>query len=264
MSEINIGNYLICPGRRVAGLVTKHGIGTNNYNQVASILCKHSTPILYIGSSSLDEMKNRMTLLLDFTNSDTSIEDIASELEATGVAEVLGTIKPPVGGFITDTVSERLTVGGQRVILLREPGYRGLLCGIRERFGSGGAAFLYYIGFEAGTGFVKFHKEAAERIGIKDPETILRHIGAPMFQWAGFGRLEPHDLSPDRATFSIHGSFECELAKGQTSQPYSQFVRGMMAGVLSGFLGRRFEAIEKECIALGAPCCRFEAVAIKE
>ncbi len=267
MSGFDVGRFLVYPGRRIAGLVTRHGAETDVYAQAISILGKHNVPMLYICSSLLKGKKNRTVIFLDFTDSGASVEDLASELEATGLTEVEGIIKPPVEGFIADIFSERLMAGGSRVIILRDLGYRGFLEGIRERFGSGGAAFLYYIGFETGTGFAKLHKEAGEKVGNKDPESILHHISAPMFQWAGFGRLEIHDASPARAVLSVHGSFECELVKGQTRQtpkPYSQFVRGILAGILSELFGRKFEVTERECLARGDPYCRFEAVATKE
>ncbi|MEM3390412.1 MAG: 4-vinyl reductase [Thermoproteota archaeon] len=206
--------------------------------------------------SSWEAQHSKVLLILDVTDSALSAEEMISELERLELMKVEKVIKPPVEGFVADTASHPLVAGPSRAIILRETGYRELLVGIRECFGASGENFLYHIGFRAGMGFGSLHRETAEKIGLKDPVQIYRNISAAMFQWAGFGILEVEELTADGGVIVVKDSFECSLGKRRSAN-YSQFVRGIIAGVLSELFGRAYNVAEEECIAMGAPACRF-------
>jgi predicted hydrocarbon binding protein len=77
-----------------------------------------------------------------------------------------------------------------------------------------------------------------------------------MFQWAGFGKMHVKSLSQDHGEIEVQDSFECELGRGRVTA-YSQFVRGIIAGILAELFGKGFNIVEEGCIAKGDPVCRF-------
>ncbi|MCX8181580.1 MAG: hypothetical protein N3D12_00515 [Candidatus Methanomethyliaceae archaeon] len=167
-------------------------------------------------------------------------------------------IKPVTEGFIVDTISAPIVAGKNRVIILRDQGYRQLLTEIRRLFGTGGEALLYHVGFNMGIGYAKLHKDLADKVGIKDPVDIYQKISCKMFQWAGFGRKEAVEITPNHAIIHIYDSFECE--NGSSVRPYSQLVRGLIAGTLAGLFNRSFNVTEDLCAAKGDSLCRFKVI----
>ncbi|MBC7112768.1 MAG: hypothetical protein H5T34_01885 [Candidatus Methanomethyliales bacterium] len=193
---------------------------------------------------------------LDMTEADISHDDLIAELKSTEYLIKLEVIMPLVDGFIADTLSHPLKAGKNRIVIFRELGYRGLLTEIRKLFGVGGEALLYHTGFTTGIEFAKLHKETAELINLKEPMEIFKKVSAIMFQWAGFGKMHVKRLSQDHGEIEVEDSFECELGKGRVTA-YSQFVRGMIAGILAELFGKGFTVMEEECIAKGDPVCKF-------
>ena len=132
----------------------------------------------------------------------------------------------------------------------------------RKLYGTGGEALLYHVGFTTGTELGKLHKETAEAVNVKDPAEIFKNVSAVMFQWAGFGKMQINELTQEHGEIIIHDSFECELGK-QRAITYSQFIRGMIAGILVELFGRGFSVVEEDCIAKGDPVCRFSIKPLK-
>ncbi|MEM4217644.1 MAG: V4R domain-containing protein, partial [Candidatus Methanomethylicaceae archaeon] len=65
----------------------------------------------------------------------------------------------------------------------------------------------------------------------------------------------------DGGVIVVKDSFECELGKNSATV-YSQFVRGIIAGVLAELFGYGFNVVEEECIARGDRVCRFRVRAL--
>jgi len=195
---------------------------------------------------------------VDLTEADISAEELADEVRRIKGVKDVKVISSQIEGFIADDFSCILRTGGDRCIILRKQGYKGLIANIRERFGTGGEAFLYYIGFETGVEYGKSHREMGLELGVVDPARIFRFIGTSLFNSVGFGRAEVINVSanPPEATLRIYDSFECELGL-ETGKPCSQFIRGMLAGVLTALFNRKMKAEETKCIAKGDPYCEF-------
>lgn len=170
------------------------------------------------------------------------------------------TIKSKVEGLIADTISNPLLMGGERAIIMRSSGYKGLIKGIRERFGSAGEAFLFYNGVEIGTEYAKSHRYLGQKIGITDPVRIFDDITVSMFNCVGYGFAQIFKLTanPPYMLGRVYHSFECELGSGAT-QPYSRFLRGMIVGVLTTLFDTKMAVEETKCMAMGDPYCEFEA-----
>ncbi len=255
----DIGRFLVRPGRKLYGFLVKSRVKPGVLSKLSAIPAEHNVVILYLVYSP-DQSGETVTALafLDFTNANISPEELARKAKQYDFVEEVIVIKPKVKGFIADTASNPLTIGGDRAIIFRKPGYKGLLADIRK-FGPGIEAFLYYLGVEAGLELGKKHKETAKKLGIVNPEEIFRVISESMFNCVGFGLMETVEIRarPPYAIVRVHNCFECELGIG-TGKPFSHLVRGMIAGVLTELLGVKMTATETKCIAEGDPYCEFE------
>ena len=92
--------------------------------------------------------------------------------------------------FIADNISHILRMMDERCIIIWKQGYGGLITDIRKRFGTGGEAFLYYVGFESCVEYGKSHMAIGLKLGIVDSIKIFRAISAGLFNSVDFGRRE--------------------------------------------------------------------------
>ncbi|MCX8181578.1 MAG: 4-vinyl reductase [Candidatus Methanomethyliaceae archaeon] len=258
----DLSRFLALPGRRLIAITGKVHARSDALARLLSLLEREHIKVCSAFANFEGEYA-RILAFLDVTDSVVPVEEIGKVSEMLGIFEVESVTRSAVEGFIADTTSHPIVAGQYRTILLRSPGYEEFLVGIREWFGRSGENFLYHIGYRVGLGHVKFHMELAERIGLKDPALIYKNISAAMFQWAGYGVVEVEELVEDHGTLAVRDSFECELGKGR-GIVYSQFTRGIIAGTLTELFGKRFNVVEKECIAKGDPVCRFMVKALSE
>ncbi|MCD6469268.1 hypothetical protein J7L29_00510 [Candidatus Bathyarchaeota archaeon] len=260
MKGINVSRFLFLPGRKLYGFLVEAEPKPGVLSRISAVPAWHDATILYISYAMPPEGGENIVGLsfVDLTDADVSAEELAEEvLHIKGVKDVK-VINPEIEGFIADNISGILQIGDDRCIILRRQGYRGLITNIREKFGTGGEAFLYYIGFETGVEYGKSHREIGLKLGVADPVRILKVIGGSLFSCVGFGRAEVVNASanPPEATIRIYDSFECELGL-ESGGPYSHLIRGMLAGVLTVIFNRRMRAEERKCIASGDPYCEF-------
>ncbi|XRH74744.1 MAG: V4R domain-containing protein [Candidatus Methanosuratincola verstraetei] len=256
--EFDLSRMLVLPGRKLVGLRFIIKADPEALAAVTKTAAKHrALPLYFASSPSAITDSYPVISFLDVTECDVPIDEFVKDLESTGMVHHAKVIDPVADGLIIDNLSFPLTAGGDRAIILRAAGYRGLIRGIKEQFGSGGEAFLYYEGLEAGRGFGRLHRSAAEAVGLKDPLEIYRRVSTAAFQWAGFGRIEVIHLGDSGGKIAVHDSFECEVAK-VTGKPYGALVRGMIAGIFAEVFGKPFQVEETECIAKGDKRCVFE------
>ncbi|MEM2126230.1 MAG: hypothetical protein QXQ53_07535, partial [Candidatus Methanosuratincola sp.] len=155
-NEFDLSRMLVLPGKKLFGIRFNLKVDPGALSEVANMALKHNVMPLYFASSpSALATKIPVLALIDVTDSDVPVEEVVKELESTGAVEGIKIIEPLADGLIIDNLSHPLTAGGDRAIILRAAGYRRLIKGIKEQFGSGGEAFLYYEGLEAGRGFGK-------------------------------------------------------------------------------------------------------------
>ncbi|RLI05189.1 hypothetical protein DRO24_06115 [Candidatus Bathyarchaeota archaeon] len=74
--------------------------------------------------------------------------------------------------------------------------------------------------------------------------------------------MESLEIDPEtsRIRLRVKGCIECEL---RAERPYSQFLRGMLAGYASALFDRDMMARETRCIAVGDPYGEFEVISIE-
>jgi len=261
LSSFDIGRFLVCPKRKLYGVLLRGEAKPNVLRELASMLAEENVITRYLSFSRPVEVGQPVTVLafLDFTETKARIEDLVERAKNIDFVEEIKVIEPKVKGFIADTVSNPLKIGESRAILLRDIGTKGFVVDLRKRLGSAAEAILYYLGFEAGLEFGKSHKQIGKKLGIQDNVQIFKDISASMFICVGYGIMEVIRLeeNPPKGRIRVYNCFECELGKG-SGKPYSHLVRGMTAGVLTKLFGKTVAVREVKCIAKGDSYCEYE------
>lgn len=196
--------------------------------------------------------EGKIVSFLDFTRAKVSPGVFINEIRRRNYVRAINEIKPLMKGLVCDT-SFPLTIFGRRAIILRREVYEGLLTGIREQFGSLGEQMLYYEGFRAGFAGYDMYMELAKGEKLRLPEIL--QVMAVILGWGTIREIKI-DYERKRAFVSGQNSFECELGYGSPT-PYSQFIRGVLAGVFTRFFEVGMEAKEVKCVAKGDPYCEF-------
>ncbi|MGB9854401.1 MAG: V4R domain-containing protein [Candidatus Bathyarchaeales archaeon] len=260
---LEIGRFFFLPGRNLGGLFVVAEAERGVLQRTLSLCAKNNARLKHLILSVARSTGETKTFLifLDMTDCDVSLEGIAEEIQNLKAVKDVKVIKQQAGGFISDTVSNMLVVGGERAIILRKTLCESFIRGIRERFGSAGEAFLYYNGLEMGMNAAKDHVEMGKKIGLIDPAQICKRMGATIFTAIGFGKMEIEKLTlnPPYALTHVYNSFECQLAPKTQIKPYSHFIRGIIAGYLTTVLNVKMKVEETECVAKGDQNCTFEA-----
>ncbi|MBS7608374.1 hypothetical protein KEJ52_04175 [Candidatus Bathyarchaeota archaeon] len=259
LEDFNIGRFLFLPGRRVFGVLVKAELNPTVLEKIANLGLGHGVLIPTMQYNVIENGKIVGLGFVDMTNADISIEELAQKIRGIEGIENVQILYPTAEGFVADYHSVKLVLAGDRAIIMRRPGYEGLIVGMKTQFGTAGEAFLYHTGYEAGMRYGRSHQDFAEKLGIKDPVQILCKISVPLYASMGLGKLEVIEAcaEPPRAVIRIYTCFECELGVG-AKKPYSNFVRGIFAGLLAQLFNKRMEAKERFCIAKGDPYCELE------
>lgn len=259
-ANFDIGRYYASPGKRLSGCLIKLKPRVGAAAELASIPAKHGVKIVYLAFPPQLNKSAAALAFLDFTESDATPEELAEEARRLEFVEDVKIINPRFQGFIADTASSALTMGGSRAIVLSLEGLRGLLVNLRERMGSGAEAILYFSGFEVGREWCKKYSAMSERLGIRDVRGKA-YLAADMFMSTGYGAVEilKFEEGHPYVLVRIHRCAECELGRG-AGKPFSQFIRGALAGFASELLKQKMFAREDKCLARGDPYCEFEIV----
>ena len=254
-----VQRFMFYRGRRLYGLLVEVVSRPGVLAAVTSKIAERGLDITYCSTRTVKADERGLILLfIDFTDSEIEPTTLARELEELEPIVDVKLIKPKFEGFISDDVSFPLLLDSLRAIILDETALRGLLVSFREHLGTGGEAMLYHLGVEVGAMRAAHLFEKAESIGILDLGgkcQILSNILTSL----GYGIFKPVKLhrEPPQAILRVYRSIECELGRG-AKQPYSQFIRGMLAGFATHCFKRPMIATETRCIAMGDPYCEFE------
>lgn len=258
MDGFNIARFLFLPGRKVYGLLVEAEIRPEVLNEIFGLAFVRGVLIPTIQYNLVEEGKVVGFGFMDFTDADISVDELAEKIQKVKGVLKVQILYPSVEGFVADYLSPRLMIAGDRAIIMRRPGYEGLITGMRERFGEAGEAFLYHAGYDAGIKYAQSHQDLAEKLGIKDPIQIAQKVSTPLFVSMGLGKMEIVEVTikPFQAILRVYECFECELVRAE--KPFSNFIRGIFAGLLTQLFGRNMEAKELKCIAKGDPYCEFK------
>jgi predicted hydrocarbon binding protein len=254
-----VGRIFFMPGYKLGGFRVVAGREHGVMRKALDICSKYNAYLISLHFTLNPRGEKVFTLIYDLTECSAPLKEIAEEIEKIESIKEVTLIEQQAEGFIADTTSHIITAGGVRGIILRTHLWSILVNKIREKFGSGGEALLYYMGVDMGAEAAAEHKKRAEALRLREPDKITRILGASIFTGTGWGSMQIEEFTPNppHAVITVYNNFECEI--GPTSKtPYSQLTRGLIAGYLSHLLGLEMEVNETECIAKGDPCCRFE------
>lgn len=163
-------------------------------------------------------------------------------------------VKRSKEGLIVDSMSFPLKLGqGQRAILIRKDVISASMKEVRQVFDTGGDVMLYKQGYAAGK------SDAEELIRIFGEESILDKLEelVNLYSSLGWGRAKILSVNFESlsAKIRIEQNFEC--MSQTSSKPYSQFVRGHLAGLTSGVLSAEIKCEEVACVGTGNFACEF-------
>jgi len=257
--SFGIHRFMFYRGRRLYGLVIEAISRPGVLADVTRIIADRGLDITYCSTKIVKAEERGMILLfLDFTESDAEPDELVECLRSLEFIERVEVIRPTFEGFIADMVTFPLTINSSRAVIMDENILRGLFLGFRERLGSGGEAMLYHLGLEAGRNRAEYVDRMAVKIGIEGLRERIEIVSG-VFRSLGYGIMELLDLreEPPYVNIRLHSSIECELGRG-AGRPFSQFLRGAIAGFTSVLFDRDMFALEKRCIAQGDPYCEFE------
>jgi len=260
-SSMDLGRFLFLPDRRVYCLVFRAYSTPKTLHEMTEITEKAGLTVLsgYYFALKANGKEVAGFAFIDFTDGKMKPEEFVEEMEQLEVVKFVKLISPTKSGFISDIYFFPLIVSGERVVLLRKSICEGFLSMVRERFGTAGEAFLYYVGFDVGTKALEDYRKLSASTRLEDIIVISRALSINM-GW-NVPEVVEIDLVNKRAVIRIHESFECELGKKE-GKPYSQFLRGVIAGIFSGIFRQNVKVEEVKCIAKGDPYCEFQIKAI--
>jgi predicted hydrocarbon binding protein/ACT domain-containing protein len=255
----SIQRFMFYRGRKLYGLVVEAISRPGVLAAVTLKVAEKGLDITYCSTRTVKaEERGIILLFIDFTDSEVDPCSLADEVKALDPIERVEVIKPTLKGYIADTVSFPLFTNSSRAVIMEESILRGLFLDFRTRLGSGGEAMLYHLGLEAGKRRGDYVNRMAEEIGVQEVVEKVE-IASGIFRSLGYGIIEVQELrvEPPYAYVRIHRSIECELGVG-ADRPFSQFLRGAIAGLFTALFNREMFAEEKLCIAAGDTHCEFE------
>lgn len=217
---------------------------------VSKVFAEENVNIVRILAVSIDEVADAL-FYCDFTESIGDPYEVLERLSrAKGIREVQ-LIEPIIPGLLIDTVHSLILISGARYILVREDALGKFVKDMRERLGSAGEAFLYYAGLDLGNGMWNGLRHYTE--GVIDRLRIF----ALFLQSSGYGKFEAdYDIEGRRANIKVYDSIECVQGVG-SDRPFSQLIRGIIAGCFENIFGKGIKVEEVKCMAKGDEYCEF-------
>jgi len=166
-----------------------------------------------------------LACFLKIGNAYENLEKLLSSLKEKGEIEGYRVRKSPIKDKIFNNLCYPITVdsGGQRMILDDRNGLSFYVKEIHEKYGTGGEAFLYFLGKTRGEISGKIF--GSQKITKEFLEEDLRSLQA-----AGWGIAELLEADLDRKfiRICIYDLYESAAFEGRSSRPRCHFVRGYL------------------------------------
>lgn len=255
---LDISRMIYSPRRLIYGFLVKNKNIPGVLAKTSAIFAKNKVNIVncIVSITSPEALVVTELFFCDFTECKIKPEEIKEELEKLKEVINVKLIKPILPGLLIDNVHFPLYVAHNRSVVFRLEILSGLIKGLKTQWGSAADVFLYYAGVQSGDFIWKSHEVFTE-----DPIQRLE-VFELFFKACGFGIMEiSFNLPSKKARVKVLDSFECELGKG-SKKPYSQFIRGMIAGFLKNFFKSSVDVTEVKCLAKGDEFCLFEVRAL--
>ncbi|MEM3626988.1 MAG: 4-vinyl reductase [Candidatus Bathyarchaeia archaeon] len=253
----DVGRIIVTQGRKVCGFALEADYEIGVLRQLAELADAYRVRILYIQFSmpKPDDKTAKAITFLDFSDSKLSPEEAEKILKKQKFVRLIELIKPLHNKFVSDDYFFPLVMGGSRALIFRKEIYEEIFKGVRNRFGTAGEAFLYYVGFETGK---QAYLNYVQLAGTEEPKALITTAKA-VNMTLGWSILKDAKINEESktATVILSENFECDLARGY-GKPYSQFYRGAIAGIFTQYFKEEMKVEETKCIARGDPHCQFE------
>jgi len=248
--------YLLIPRelKRVEGFELILNNVPNGLRELGSIISKYSLDIYYIETCFKTEDGYCLFMVIDFTKGVITPEELLEEFRR---IEYVGNaiISPRFKNVVYPSRLYPIDLGGVRGIIIAEANMEGIIRGIENELGKKiGDTFLFRIGYATGKEFYKLYGRRLNIADINESIKVLEALGLGA-KWL---ELKEHSITDNKIILRIDGSWECEILKGKTDKPASNYIRGLFTGFLKELLKREVEVRETKCIAVGDPYCEFE------
>ncbi len=184
---------------------------------------------------------------------------LVSSREDVGVSELLTT--PGVVGVVhgcslpflgLDSISQFITCYDFRCVIFPSEVLLRIINCVRERCGSG-------VVYELGTEFGRFLASRLWSDVFLTSDHWCRDF-LRVIQALGLGRVEVEffDVGRGCGRLRVFDCFECYHFLGSRDEPYCDFMRGVVCGLVEYVLKVPTTCREVECVVCGGDCCVFE------
>jgi len=242
----------ISPGRHLAEFSIDLANTPGALADASEILSKHNVNVL----SGFHDAA-RWSFFADITETNVSIDQLVQDLRGLKAISSIR-MQEASNGILVDCLHYPFMWGRCRVIMIRAEQLSAILDRVRGMFGEEGTAakvMLFAMGQAAG------HDCFGMRIDEASARTVKMDLPnlMTMYSAAGWGIFKATYVDSEKGSATVQAidCFECAPSQGKKSKPYSQFIRGHIAGLFSTFFERRVDVVETECIASGNDQCQF-------
>ena len=249
-TPLDIGRIIL--GEKIYGFFVKTIARRGVMAKILMVAANFNLSIVHITNSMPARLGAPASFIVfyDFSNTKVTPEEVKEAMERAVDNTQVEVIKPQLKGVIVDMRHHPLLFMGERAVIFRETVLKGWLVKIREKFGTGGEAFLFYEGFEAG-------------IAVYDSYSRMGFKGRGLWDMLSLVMLSAGFLSKMKVEMGLSivvkvwDNIECSMARG-SGKCFSQWFRGLLAGFASRYLRKNVQVVETMCIAKGDPFCKFE------
>jgi len=205
-------------------------------------------------STEKDGADRSVGLFVEAQNHEMTAQQIRGLIQDSSYASEI-TVRESADGLIVDSLNFPLKLSqGQRAIVMRSDVIAKSMDEIRQIFNTGGDVMLYKQGFSAG------RNDAEELIRIFGEGSILNRIEdlVNLYSSLGWGKAKIAEVEFEKlsARIRIDENFEC-MGQEKKSKPYSQFVRGHLAGLSTYLFSTEMKCTEVKCASMGDAYCEF-------
>jgi len=151
---------------------------------------------------------------------------------------------------------------GQKVVMLRRDVFAVIRKELMRVAGNAANVILAIAGQRVGAEEGSALMAKAERLGLRNPDSLPSFIGAVVEQTnMGYGKAKVQELNmaATRVQVMIMNSFESEPSNGVPSaSPSCFFLLGYFEGLFSQLLGKQMKGSETACRTKGDHFCKFQ------
>jgi len=249
---LNLDRIIV--GEGIYGFLVETSRGLDAVAEVFKVLSELNLTLVHMAVPEpvSKRTKGSFMLFLDFTKSKMTPFEAKNALERRVSGIKIDIAEPVLSGVTVDSFHFPLMFLNERAVIFRETALKAWLINMRERFGTGGEAFLFHEGYIIGNSIY----DACREMCGKECD-IWTLFGAVLFA-SGIAENVSTDIGYERIIVKVWNNIECSLAKTKNlNKPFSHWLRGILAGFGSRYFGRRISAVEVKCIAKGDPYCEF-------